>query len=144
MGGVRADFVASLGRRIANLKEVWQTVLDEPTSLAPRNEFQRHVHALAIRSHVLHFDAMAERLRRAEQRIEQVAAAGGIDIQDIAEFEDLFRDLPELAWAEVGTEHVSPPSKPKKPKADIPSQSAHQRIEEPSEHDPWDDLLVPT
>lgn len=143
MGGVRADFVASLGRRLADLKDVWQTLLDEPALVGPRNEFQRHIHALAMRSRVLHFDAMADRLKRAEKRIEQVATAGGIDAQDIAEFESLFRDLPELAWAEVGTQDQPLESK-KKRSSEPPQPQKQQPIEESSEYDPWEELSIPT
>ena len=104
LGGVRADFVAALGKRLVELRQHWDTLVDAPGSPGLRNEFRRHVHALATRARVLRFEAMAKRLELAERKLERAAAAGGIDAEDIEAFDALFRDLPTLAWAEVGDE----------------------------------------
>lgn len=104
LGGVRADFVAALGKRLSELRLHWDALVDAPGSPALRNEFRRHVHALSTRARVLRFEAMAARLEKAERRLERAAAAGGIDADDVDDFDALFRELPALAWAEVGGE----------------------------------------
>ncbi|HQK21194.1 MAG TPA: Hpt domain-containing protein, partial [Polyangiaceae bacterium] len=98
LGGVRADFVANLGKRLAEMREVWEALSHNPSSTASLDELRRHVHALASRSRVLHFDAVARRLERTQKHLERAAVAGGIDAEDVEEFTHLFRDLPELAW----------------------------------------------
>lgn len=103
LGGVRADFVANLGKHLAELQRHWATLEAEPASPRHRDEVRRRIHALAMRARVLGFVAMAGRLEQAESRLEQASTSGGMEIEDVAWFLDLFRDLPALAWNEVGT-----------------------------------------
>ncbi|HPB95933.1 MAG TPA: response regulator, partial [Polyangiaceae bacterium] len=112
LGGVRADFVANLGKRLAEMREVWEALSHNPSSTASLDELRRHVHALASRSRVLHFDAVARRLERTQKHLERAAVAGGIDAEDVEEFTHLFRDLPELAWNEAGSSQQEPTWEP--------------------------------
>lgn len=121
LGGVRADFVANLGKRIAELRQFRDGLVEDPTSPRLRDEFRRHLHALATRARVLHFEAMAERLERAERRLERTSATGSVDPADIDGFDELLRELPSLAWSEVGEQPAAPaPASSQVPKSAFP------------------------
>ncbi|MCU0691093.1 MAG: hypothetical protein MUF54_06815, partial [Polyangiaceae bacterium] len=101
-GGVRADFVANLGRHLVELRRHFDVLVRAPNAPRLRDELSRRVHALGTRARVLHFEAMADKLDAAERRLERSAEAGGLDAEDVTHFEALFRDLPCLAWNQSG------------------------------------------
>ncbi len=101
LGGVRADFVANLGRRLSELRQHWATVEQNPGVPRFRDEVRRRVHALATRSRLLEFKVMADKLDEAERRMERAAAVGSLAADDIGWFHDLFVSLPSLAWNDV-------------------------------------------
>jgi len=115
LGGVRADFVANLGRRLAEVRRHWTALESDPGSPRARDEVRRRIHALAVRARVVGLTAMADRLDQAEHCLERAAAVGGIDRDDVKLFHTLFEDLPALAWHEVA---ASPA--PKQPPAESP------------------------
>ncbi len=110
LGGVRADFVANLGRRLAEVRRHWSSLEVDPGSPRARDEVRRRVHALAVRARVVGLIVVADRLDQAERSLERAATVGGIDRDDVQLFRSLFEDLPALAWqgdsstqAELGT-----------------------------------------
>jgi len=115
LGGVRADFVANLGRRLAEVRRHWTALESDPGSPRARDEVRRRIHALAVRARVVGLTAMADRLDQAEHSLERAAAVGGIDHDDVKLFHALFEDLPALAWHEV----AAPPA-PRQPAAQPP------------------------
>ena len=71
LGGARADFVASLGRKANDARNVLGVVLAErgtANERAPREELRRKLHALNVSARMLHFDVMAQSLAEAEDR----------------------------------------------------------------------------
>ena len=102
LGGVRADFVANLGKHLAELQSLFDALSADPGSARARDEFRRRLHALTTRARILKFGAMAGRLEAAEHSLERAALEGGIDADDVVVFDALFHDLPSLAWNEVG------------------------------------------
>jgi CheY-like chemotaxis protein len=112
LGGVRADFVANLGRRLAEVRRHWSTLETDPGSPRARDEVRRRVHALAVRARVVGLTAMADRLDQAERALERAATVGGIDREDVSLFQSLFEDLPALAWHEVAASPADIGTKP--------------------------------
>ncbi|MBI5537101.1 MAG: response regulator [Deltaproteobacteria bacterium] len=104
LGGVRADFVANLGRRLSELRQHWASFEQEPGVIRHRDEVRRRIHALTTRSRLLEFGVMADKLDEAEHRLDQAASTGSLVSEEIAWFHDLFRVLPSLAWNEVAAE----------------------------------------
>lgn len=101
LGGVRADFVANLGRRMTELRQHWAAFEQEPDVVRLRDEVRRRLHALATRARLLEFQPMADHLEESERRLDQVASAGAISEEQVAWFHDLFRNLPSMAWTDV-------------------------------------------
>ena len=48
LGGARADFVASLGRKVQDARVLLAAVEASPQSPAPRDELRRKLHALGV------------------------------------------------------------------------------------------------
>jgi hypothetical protein len=46
LGGARADFVASLGRKVSDARELLNALEEDPSSKAARDELRRRLHAL--------------------------------------------------------------------------------------------------
>lgn len=114
IGGARADFVASLGRRVGELRATLKGIETDRGSPRLRDELRRRVHALVAGARLLRFDAMATALADCERRLEQAAAAGTLDADDVAKLGEAFERLPELAWGEPtheqrATERPPPP-----------------------------------
>ncbi|HQP36164.1 MAG TPA: response regulator, partial [Polyangiaceae bacterium] len=133
LGGVRADFVANLGRRMTELRQHWTAFEQEPGTARYRDEVRRRVHALATRARLLEFPVMADPLEEAERRLDRLAEASTIAPEEIGWFHDLFRNLPSMAWTEAGAEtpaslalpdyhrSVAPPAPPPSSAAPAPS-----------------------
>src|SRR4051794_23908494 len=62
LGGARADFVAALGRRVAELSGLARELAAEPASARLRDDLRRRMHALAAGARLLRFSRLAERL----------------------------------------------------------------------------------
>ena len=65
LGGARADFVASLGRKVQDARELIAALEDDPSSRPPRDELRRKLHALGSGARLLRFEAMARSLAEA-------------------------------------------------------------------------------
>ena len=108
--GARADFVAHLGRRVAELKQGVTAVSIDRTSARPRDELRRRIHALASAARILKFHAMADSLATAEALLSRGASVG-LDDEDLEELATIADGLTSLAWGDAadGTETVLPP-----------------------------------
>src|SRR5262249_54564549 len=67
LGGARADFVASLGRKVEAARELLAGVEARPTDPEPRDELRRRMHALCSGAKLLRFDVMVRTLTEADQ-----------------------------------------------------------------------------
>jgi CheY-like chemotaxis protein len=70
----RAEFAASLPRRLDTLLSALHALQQLPTDLPRRDNFLRRIHALSASTKILGFAAAAELLARAEQRIRATEA----------------------------------------------------------------------
>jgi DNA-binding response OmpR family regulator len=122
VGGTRADFVASLGRKVHDARELLSMLEDDPSSKAARDELRRRLHALGTGARLLHFDAMTHSLKEALAVIDRGAQAGTLREQDLGFIAEVLDDLPALAWGEI-----PPPNPPTRSHQPLPS------VEEPAE-----------
>ncbi|MEO8799055.1 MAG: hypothetical protein ABI551_14290, partial [Polyangiaceae bacterium] len=100
LGGARADFVASLGRRVADARTALTALEADPASTQARDDLRRKLHALGAGSKLLRFDAMATALGDAEVTLERVVMQKKAASGDLAMLAQLVDDLPALAWSD--------------------------------------------
>ncbi|WP_437316270.1 response regulator [Sorangium sp. So ce385] len=100
LGGARAEFVANLGRRVAELRAVLRRI--EADDDAPRliEDLKRRLHSLGAGARLLRFARVAERLAEGESTL--AAAAGGrLTGEAAAALGKVLEELPALAWGQA-------------------------------------------
>ncbi len=107
LGGARAEFVANLGRRVAELREMVRRI--EADGDAPRlvEELKRRLHSLGAGARLLRFVRVSERLAEGES---QLAAANGAPLsgEAAAALRKLLEELPALAWGQSAMGEPAP------------------------------------
>ncbi len=101
LGGARADFVASLGRKISDARELLNALEDDPSSKPGRDELRRRLHALGSGARLLRFEAMARSLQEVLALLDRGSLLGGLREEEVAFIAQLLDDLPALAWGEA-------------------------------------------
>jgi len=101
LGGARADFVASLGRKIHDARELLAGLEDDPSSKLARDELRRRLHALGAGARLLRFEAMARSLQEVLAVLERGGQAGALHEADAEFVSQVLDDLPALAWGEL-------------------------------------------
>src|SRR5687767_13026655 len=100
LGGARADFVAGLGRKVADLRKSFARVREEPAALPAREELRRKLHALATAAKLMKCDAMERGIAEAMGVIDRTAIDEPLVDVDLDAIETMFEDLPALAWGD--------------------------------------------
>ena len=100
-GGVRADFVATLGRRVVEIRAAVARLGQDASSSARRDDLRRRVHALAAAARLLRFNKLAAELAGSEALVDRVAQRGKLTDEDAKQLCELLDRLPELAWSEA-------------------------------------------
>ena len=100
-GGARADFVASLGRKVHDARELLVMLEDDSSSDGARDELRRRLHALWAGARLLRFEAMTHALQEALGILDRSAQNGLLREQDVSVVAQVLDDLPALAWGEV-------------------------------------------
>jgi CheY-like chemotaxis protein len=103
LGGARADFVASLGRKVNDARGVLTHVERERGGAGerpPREELRRKVHALGASARLFHFASMVKALDAAEAALDRAAQAGTASLDDLGVVAHVLDDLPALAWGD--------------------------------------------
>ncbi len=100
LGGARADFVASLGRKVSDTRGLLSVLDDDPSSKLARDELRRRIHALCSGARLLRFEAMAHSLQEALAVLDRAAQLGELGEAEIAFTAQVLDDLPALAWGE--------------------------------------------
>ncbi|WP_437831833.1 response regulator [Sorangium sp. So ce1153] len=119
LGGARAEFVANLGRRVAELRAMVRRI--EADDDAPRlvEELKRRLHSLGAGARLLRFARVAERLAEGESQL--VAASGArLTGEAAAALRQVLEELPALAWGQsamgeqppASREHAAPAAQP--------------------------------
>jgi DNA-binding response OmpR family regulator len=107
LGGARAEFVASLGRKVAEARDLLAAMVDDPTSKLLRDELRRRLHAVGSGARLLRFDAIARSLQEALVVLERAAQAGALRENEVEFVGQTLDDLPALAWSETVPHDVS-------------------------------------
>ena len=102
LGGARADFVAALGRRVAELGSLLFELEEDPASDRVRDDLRRRVHALAAGARLLRFTRLADRLVRDEALLAGIGARGEATGAEIASLRAAFEQMSSIAWSEAG------------------------------------------
>ncbi len=101
VGGARADFVASLGRKLNDARDILALLEDDPSSTGGRDELRRRLHALGTAARLLRLEGMTLSLQEALAVLDRSAQSGGLREQDVDFVAQVLDDLPALAWGEV-------------------------------------------
>ncbi|MGK3988154.1 response regulator [Sorangium sp. So ce136] len=124
LGGARAEFVANLGRRVAELRAMVRRI--EADDDAPRlvDELKRRLHSLGAGARLLRFARVAERLAEGESQL--IAASGArLTGEAASALRKVLEELPALAWGQsamgeqppASREHASPAAPVAQPSA---------------------------
>jgi len=100
LGGARADFVASLGRKVADARKTLDALEGDPRSARERDELRRKVHALGTSARMMRFDAMAQALAEAEAALEAIDPSNPTTLRNVTIVARALDDLPALAWSD--------------------------------------------
>jgi DNA-binding response OmpR family regulator len=110
LGGARADFVASLGRKVGDARELLAALEEDLSSKTARDELRRRLHALGSGARLLRFDSMAQSLQEALAALDHGAQAGGLREQELVFVGRVLDDLPALAWGETPVREAARPA----------------------------------
>jgi DNA-binding response OmpR family regulator len=113
LGGARADFVASLGRKVDGCRVILKALESDPSGRALRDDLRRKLHALGAGARLLRFEALSNALAESEAILERVASVGKATPADMTALAKLFDDLPSLAWADPASRMQSPSEPPR-------------------------------
>jgi hypothetical protein len=110
LGGARADFVGSLGRKVGDARELLAALEGDLSSKTARDELRRRLHALGSGARLLRFDSMARSLQEALAALDHGAQAGGLREQELVFVGRVLDDLPALAWGEAPIREAARPA----------------------------------
>ncbi len=97
--GPRSDFIASLGRKVDDVRELIGAFERAPSVLA-RDELRRRLHALRSGARLLQLDAMAASLDEALAVLERASQGVELGREDVAFVSRVLDDIPALACGE--------------------------------------------
>lgn len=100
----RAEFIASLARRVETLRDALAALRAEPFQRGRRENFLRRAHAMSAAARVLGFPTVADQLAHVENTLGQ---SGETTAPEFNELDEILRALPRLA---SGGDEVSPES----------------------------------
>jgi CheY-like chemotaxis protein len=115
IGGARADFVASLGKKANDARNVLGAALaarGTEEERAPREELRRRIHALNASAKMLHFDVMSKALVEAMAALDKTGPTEHATEDDLATVSHILDDLPALAWGDGPSKQAKRPSDP--------------------------------
>jgi len=99
-GSARADFVANLGKKVAELRTSLRALEQDPSSARLRDDLRRRIHALSGGARLLRLTALATELLASEKLLEHAAVAGWVEPSDLRKLGELTESIPALAWNE--------------------------------------------
>ncbi len=124
LGGARADFVASLGRKLNDARDLLTALEEDPSSKVARDELRRRLHALGSGARLLRFEAMARALQEVLAVLDRGAQANGLRETEVAFVAEVLDDLPALAWGEAPPREAAPT---------VTEELAEERVGTPNE-----------
>ena len=121
LGGARADFVASLGRKVVDARKALAALEADPRAPGPRDELRRKLHALGTSARMMRFEAMAQALAEAEAALEALDPSNAATLRNVATVARALDDLPALAWSDSRRSEPAPPA-PRPPLSSLVEQ----------------------
>jgi DNA-binding NarL/FixJ family response regulator len=106
LGGARADFVAGLGRKVADLKRALERARASEGDPGSLEELHKKLKALGTGAKLMKFEGMAAALEGAREALDRVANDPPLRDPTLVEIGQLLVDLPALAWGDPTTRHV--------------------------------------
>ena len=103
LSGARADFVAGLGRRKAELRTLHEALKSEPTAKRPRDEMRRKLHALGAGAKLLRFPKLADEVKTLEDALNEAAHRGTLEPRDLDAIDGFVGQMTGLAWGQTTT-----------------------------------------
>ena len=130
-GGARADFVAALGRKVAELRRALAAVESSPAEAPLREDLKRKLGALATSARHMRFEAMAQLLGEASALVDAAVKAGAPEARQLSKIARALDDLPAMAWSEGKPEALAPAPRetsegtppPAEVSSEVPAQS---------------------
>ncbi|MEO7327787.1 MAG: response regulator, partial [Minicystis sp.] len=108
LGGARADFVAALGRRVADLGACIKQLEEDPGSDRLRDDLRRRLHALAAGAKLLRFTKLAEELGRCEPLLGLAAERGAVSPSDLSAVRAVLGQAQAFAWGDASMREQTP------------------------------------
>ena len=108
LGGARADFVAHLGRRVADLSSLLRQIEVEPESPRLRDDLRRRLHALSAGARLLRFAKLAEEVGGVEGVLHEAADRGIVAPVELTEIRRVLDRVSALAWGEASVGETTP------------------------------------
>jgi CheY-like chemotaxis protein len=139
-GGARADFVAALGRKVAELRRALAAVEAAPKDDALRRDLVRRLKALATSAHHMRFEAMAQLLTEAIELVEAPVKAGAPEARQLSKVARALDDLPAMAWSDGKPEALAP--SPREIAERTPAPPVASGAEPPEQRQPMTVLIV--
>src|SRR4051812_23920074 len=96
LGGARADFVASLGRKVTDTRALLTTLEANPADATAKTELRRRLSQLGAAARLLNFDVMTKTLGEVDAIFDR--SEGALGTSDLAALAQVLDDLPALAW----------------------------------------------
>ncbi len=120
-GGARADFVAGLGRKVADLRRALAAVEAAPRDEALRADLVRRLSTLATSARTMRFDAMAQLLTESVELVEAPVKAGATEARQLSKIARALDDLPAMAWTKTNGDAKPEALAPTPREADLPA-----------------------
>lgn len=120
LGGAKADFVATLGRKLADARSSLSALEQDSESVSLRDELRRKLHAIGSGARLFRFESMTRSLEVAEDVIASADQSAQMSPKALGTLADLLDDLPALAWEDVPrtlgkNKEMTPPPPPATP-----------------------------
>ncbi len=128
LGGARADFVANLGRRVAELSNLLRQIEATPEEARPRDDLRRRLHALSAGARLLRFARLAEEVGSIEGVLHAAADRGIVAPLEIAEIRGVLDRVSALAWGEASVGETTPVPRSVRPRVPAPLDSVRVPI----------------
>lgn len=147
LGGARADFVAHLGRRVAELSSLLRQIEAEPEAPRPRDDLRRRLHALSAGARLLRFARLADEVGGVEGLLHEAADRGVVALPELAVIRGVLDRVSVLAWGDASVGENTPVSSrvgaPRSVRSRVSSPLDSVRAPLDSVRTPLDSVRVP-